>query len=87
METIISIKPFLAVLVSLLAVIPIVASGKKPNLREGWTFLAGIVKFGLVVSMLGGSWVVSGSFLLIALVVLGFLPVRREKVRRATENL
>jgi multicomponent Na+:H+ antiporter subunit D len=52
METIISIKPFLAVLVSLLAVIPIVASGKKPNLREGWTFLAGIVKFGLVVSML-----------------------------------
>ena len=52
METIISIKPFLAVLVSLLAVIPIAASGKKPNLREGWTFLAGIVKFGLVVSML-----------------------------------
>jgi multicomponent Na+:H+ antiporter subunit D len=52
METIISIKPFLAVLVSLLAVIPIAVSGKKPNLREGWTFLAGIVKFGLVVSML-----------------------------------
>jgi multicomponent Na+:H+ antiporter subunit D len=34
------------------AVIPIVASGSKPNLREAWTFLAGIIKFGLVVSML-----------------------------------
>jgi len=52
METIISIKPFLAVLVSLVAVIPIMASGKNPNLREAWTFLAGFVKFGLVVSML-----------------------------------
>ena len=33
METITSIKPLLAVLVSLVTVIPIVASGKKPNLR------------------------------------------------------
>ena len=52
METITSIKPLLAVLVSLVAVIPIVSSGRNPNLREGWTFLAGIIKFGLVVSML-----------------------------------
>jgi multicomponent Na+:H+ antiporter subunit D len=52
METITSIKPLLAVLVSLVAVIPIVASGSRPNLREGWTFLAGIIKFGLVASML-----------------------------------
>jgi len=52
METITSIKPLLAVLVSLVAVIPIVTSGSRPNLREGWTFLAGIIKFGLVVSML-----------------------------------
>ena len=52
METIISIKPLLAILASLIAVIPIAASGKKPNLREAWTFLAGIIKFGLVVSML-----------------------------------
>ena len=52
METIISIKPLLAVLVSLVAVFPIVASGSKPNLRETWTFLAAIVKFGLVLSML-----------------------------------
>jgi multicomponent Na+:H+ antiporter subunit D len=52
METITSIKPLLAVLVSLVAVIPIMASGRNPNLREACTFLAGIVKFGLVVSML-----------------------------------
>ncbi|KPK27918.1 MAG: cation:proton antiporter [Desulfobacterales bacterium SG8_35_2] len=51
METIISIKPLLAVLVSLVAVGPIVASGSRPNMREAWTFLAGIIKFGLVVSM------------------------------------
>jgi multicomponent Na+:H+ antiporter subunit D len=52
METITSIRPLLAVLVSLVAIIPIVASGNRPNLREGWTFLAGFIKFGLVVSML-----------------------------------
>jgi multicomponent Na+:H+ antiporter subunit D len=51
METVTSIKPFLAVLVSLLAVVPIVASGSRPNLRESWTFAAAIIKFGLVASM------------------------------------
>ena len=39
-------------MVSLLVVIPIVATGSRPNLREAWTFAAGIIKFGLVVSML-----------------------------------
>ncbi|MFC1513181.1 proton-conducting transporter membrane subunit, partial [Thermodesulfobacteriota bacterium] len=52
METVVSIKPLLASLISLVAVIPIVISGKRANLREGWTFLAGVIKFGLVVSML-----------------------------------
>ncbi len=52
METVVSIKPLLASLVSLVAVIPIVMSGKRPNLREGWTFLAGVIKFGLIISML-----------------------------------
>lgn len=47
-----SFTPVLACLVSLLAVIPIVLLGKKPNLREGATFLAGFIKFGLVISML-----------------------------------
>ncbi len=50
--TITSFTPVLACLVSLLAVGPIVFLGKKPNLREGATFLVGIAKFALIVSML-----------------------------------
>ena len=75
METITSIKPLLAVLVSLMAVIPIVASGSRPNLRETWTFLAGIIKFGLVVSML--PLVLNGSVIEYTLVeVLPGLPIQ-----------
>ena len=44
--------PLLAVLVSLLAAGAILLSDRRPNLREGWTFLAAAVKFLLVVSML-----------------------------------
>lgn len=51
MQTIESIRPLLAVLVSAAAVIPIVMFRKRPNIREGWTFLAGVLKFGLVVSL------------------------------------
>lgn len=51
MDTIVSITPFLAVLVSLVAV-PGIVSAKSPNAREAWTFAAAFVKFGLVVSML-----------------------------------
>ncbi len=53
LETITSIKPLLAAVVSLAAVPLIVLAGKKPNLREGVTFAAGLLKFGLVLSMLG----------------------------------
>ncbi len=49
---IISITPVLASLVSLLAVIPIILLARRPNLREGASFVAGIVKFGLIASML-----------------------------------
>ncbi|MCP4752813.1 MAG: monovalent cation/H+ antiporter subunit D family protein, partial [Proteobacteria bacterium] len=52
METILSIKPLLAVLVSLIAVPLIVLSGKRPNIRESWTFLAAAAKFLIVLSML-----------------------------------
>jgi len=52
MEAITSIKPVLAVSVSLLCALLIIVSGKRPNLREGWTFLAGIIKFGIVASMI-----------------------------------
>lgn len=52
METIFSIKPLLAILVSLGAVPLISASGKSPNMRETWTFLAAIIKCSLVISMI-----------------------------------
>ena len=52
METVVSSKPLLACLVSLLAVAPIILSRRRPNLREGWTFLAGFIKLGIVLSML-----------------------------------
>ncbi|BCA78295.1 monovalent cation/H+ antiporter subunit D family protein [Desulfuromonas sp. AOP6] len=47
-----SIWPMLAVCISLLGTIPIMLSGRKPNLRESWTLLIAIGKFLLVVSML-----------------------------------
>jgi hypothetical protein len=56
-----SIWPLLAVGISLLGTIPIMLSGRKPNLRESWTLLIAIGKFLLVASMLptvlaGGSF-------------------------------
>ena len=51
-QTIVSIKPLLAVLVSGISVALIIASGKYPNLREGWSFAAALVKFALIASML-----------------------------------
>lgn len=51
METILSVKPLLAVLVSL-AVIPFIVLSKDRNVREGWTFFAGAAKFLLILSML-----------------------------------
>ncbi|MBU0967936.1 MAG: monovalent cation/H+ antiporter subunit D family protein [Proteobacteria bacterium] len=50
METITSIKPLLAVLVSLL-VTPMLISSRSPNVREGWTFVAAIIKLAIVASM------------------------------------
>lgn len=51
METIISIKPVLAIAASLFASIFIIVSNKNPDLRESWTFLAGLLKLGIVASM------------------------------------
>ncbi|MCW7754758.1 monovalent cation/H+ antiporter subunit D family protein [Desulfobotulus sp. H1] len=50
METLHSIIPLLAVLVSL-AVVPAIVSSRSENAREGWTFAAAFIKFGLVASM------------------------------------
>ena len=60
MEVIHSIKPLLAVLIPICAV-PLIATSRKANLREGWTFAAAIMKFILVLSMLpavlhGAQW-------------------------------
>ena len=51
METVISIKPLLAVLVSTISVIFICLFRKHPNLRESWSFIAGIVKFLIIISI------------------------------------
>lgn len=48
---IISIKPVIVVAVSLAAVPFIIASGKKPGIREFWTFVAAVIKFLLVCSL------------------------------------
>jgi len=50
-ETILSIKPLLAVLASLLAVPLILGTGNRPNVREFWSILAGVLKFSIVMSM------------------------------------
>ncbi|MFP4038988.1 MAG: monovalent cation/H+ antiporter subunit D family protein [Desulfosudaceae bacterium] len=51
MTSLVSLKPLLAVLISL-AVIPILISARSANLREGWTFAAAFIKFSLIASML-----------------------------------
>lgn len=50
MTAIVSAKPLAAVLVSL-AVIPVLISARKANVREGWTFAAAFIKFGVIASM------------------------------------
>ena len=47
--------PLMAILVSLVAVVPILLSSSHPNLRETWTILAGLIKFGLVLTLLPGA--------------------------------
>jgi NADH-quinone oxidoreductase subunit L/multicomponent Na+:H+ antiporter subunit D len=49
-----TLRPLAAVLVSAVAIVPILASAGRPNLREGWTALAALAKFGLVASMVPG---------------------------------
>ncbi|MFQ5789408.1 MAG: proton-conducting transporter membrane subunit [Acidobacteriota bacterium] len=52
MDSIHSYRPLLAVLVSLAAAALILASKRRPNLRELWTVLAAVIKFAIVASML-----------------------------------
>jgi len=55
----ISATPLLAILVSTVAAGCIAICGKWPNIREGWTFLAAFIKFGLILSMAG--WILDGN--------------------------
>jgi multicomponent Na+:H+ antiporter subunit D len=57
-DTVVSIRPLLAVLVSVLGAFLVAASGRRPNLRESWTIAAGVVKFLLIASMI--PWVLDG---------------------------
>ncbi|MCK4771829.1 MAG: monovalent cation/H+ antiporter subunit D family protein [Candidatus Latescibacteria bacterium] len=50
-----SYVPLWAVMVSMVAVVPILLSSRRPNLREFWTVGAALVKFGLVLSLLPGA--------------------------------
>ncbi|MBW1789510.1 MAG: monovalent cation/H+ antiporter subunit D family protein, partial [Deltaproteobacteria bacterium] len=60
MTDVFSIRPLLAVLVSI-AVVPLIVLSRRPNTREGWTFAAAAAKFALVASML--PWVLDGQVL------------------------
>jgi multicomponent Na+:H+ antiporter subunit D len=51
MEAIVSVKPVLAIAVSFFGTLLIIASHKRPNLREFWTFVIALTKFGIIWSM------------------------------------
>jgi len=47
-------RPIAAVLISAVAIVLIVASHRRPNVREAWSVLAAVGKFAIVASMLPG---------------------------------
>ncbi|MDD2432592.1 MAG: monovalent cation/H+ antiporter subunit D family protein [Clostridia bacterium] len=57
-EVIIDSRPLWAILISLIAAVLILLSGKRPNLREAWTLLAAfgkaIIVFSMLPAVLGG---------------------------------
>jgi len=54
MSEITAIRPLAAVAVSFVAAAFILASGRRPNLREAWTVLASVSMFGIIASMVPG---------------------------------
>ncbi len=54
MSDIASVRPLLAVLVSATAVVLILSSRRRPNIREGWSVLAAVGMFGIIASMVPG---------------------------------
>ncbi|MXR53076.1 monovalent cation/H+ antiporter subunit D family protein [Halovenus sp. WSH3] len=47
-------RPLLAVLASALAIALIIASHRRPNIREAWSVVAAVTKFAIIASMLPG---------------------------------
>jgi multicomponent Na+:H+ antiporter subunit D len=58
MTPIVSIWPLAAILISLLGALPILLSGRQPNLRESWTIVIALVKLTIVASLL--PWILEG---------------------------
>ncbi|WP_435119149.1 proton-conducting transporter transmembrane domain-containing protein [Halolamina sp. C58] len=54
MTEIASLRPLAAVLVPAVAIVPILASGGRQNVRETWTLLAALSALGIVASMVPG---------------------------------
>ncbi len=54
MTEITSLRPLAAVLVPAVAIVPILASRGRPNVREGWTVAAALSALGVVASMVPG---------------------------------
>src|SRR5512135_1796238 len=52
MDVIVSIKPLLAILAALAGSMFVLISGRNPNVRESWSFVAAVVMFGIIVSMI-----------------------------------
>lgn len=70
-----SIWPLLAVLVSLVGAVPIMLSGRQPNLREAWTLLIALAKFGIIVSLLP-KVLAGGSYLFTIAEVIPGVPIQ-----------
>ncbi|HIJ77698.1 MAG: monovalent cation/H+ antiporter subunit D family protein [Desulfobulbaceae bacterium] len=52
MDTIVSVKPLLAVMTALAGSILVMMSGRKPNIRESWSFIAAVTMFSIIASMI-----------------------------------
>ncbi|PLX81006.1 MAG: cation:proton antiporter [Desulfuromonas sp.] len=70
-----SIWPIAAVMISLLGAIPILLSGRQPNLREGWTLVIAVGKFLLIASMLPAV-LAGGGFVFTLAEVLPGVPIQ-----------
>jgi len=70
-----SIWPLLAILVSLVGAVPIMLCGRQPNLREAWTLLIALCKFGIIVSLLP-KVLAGGSYLFTIAEVIPGVPIQ-----------